>query len=107
MEPETSLPHPQVPVTCPYPQNISPDQRLTLWLVRNFIRFYSEDLFAPRPTPKLEDHPLSGDRDCLLNIFAAALHIAGSSSICNLRTRHAVVTVTHLSWLQDSCHKEI
>ena len=49
----------------------------------------------PRPTPKLEDHPLSATRDFLLNLFAATLHIGGCSSICNLRTRHAVVTGTH------------
>jgi hypothetical protein len=36
-------------------------------------------------------------KDCLFNIFAATLHIAGRSSIRNLRTRHAVVTGTHLS----------
>ena len=45
-------------------------------LFRNKIRFHGEELLAPRPTPKLEDHPLS------------ALH----SSIRNLRARHAVVT---------------
>jgi hypothetical protein len=59
------------------------------------IRFYGE-LLAPRPTPKLEDHPLSDARSCLFNIFAATLHTAGRSSIRNLRTRHAVVTGTHL-----------
>jgi hypothetical protein len=32
-------------------------------------------VLAPRPTPKLEDHPLSAVRDCLFNIFAATLHI--------------------------------
>ena len=42
--------------------------------------------------PNLEDHPLSAVRDCLLNIFAATLHIGGRSSIRNARTRHAVVT---------------
>ena len=26
-------------------------------------------MLAPRPTPKLEDHPLSAVRDCLLNIY--------------------------------------
>jgi hypothetical protein len=54
--------------------------------------FHGEELLAPRPTPKLEDHPLSTVRDCLFNLFAAALHIGGRSSIRNLRTRHAVVT---------------
>jgi hypothetical protein len=32
----------------------------------------------------------------LFNIFAATLHVGGRSSIRNLRTRHAVVTGTHL-----------
>ena len=60
------------------------------------IRFYGEDLLAPRPTPKLENHPLFAVRDCLFNIFAATLHTGGCSSIRNLKTRHAVVTGTHL-----------
>ena len=53
-----------------------------------------EGLLAPRPTPKLEDHPLAV-HDCLFNLFAATLHVGGRSSIRNLRTRHAVVTGTH------------
>ena len=52
-------------------------------------------LLAPRPTPQLEDHPLSAVRDCLFNLFVATLHIGGRSSIRNPRTRHAVVTGTH------------
>ena len=54
-------------------------------------------MLATCPTPKLENHPLSAVRDCLFSIFAATLHIGGRSSIRNLRTRHAVVTETHLS----------
>ena len=61
------------------------------------IRFYGEEFLAPRPTPKLEDHLLPAVRDCLFNIFAATLHIGGFSSIRIPRTRHAVVTGTHLS----------
>jgi hypothetical protein len=57
--------------------------------------FYGDDLLTPRPTPILEENPLSAVRYCLLNLFAAALHIGGRSSIRNLRTRHAVVTDTH------------
>ena len=87
MEPESSLPHSQV---------LSPGPRLSLWMVRNTIRFYGEELLAPRPTPKPENHPLSAVRDCLFNIFAATLHTGGDSSIRNLRTRHAVVTETRL-----------
>jgi hypothetical protein len=30
--------------------------------------FYCDELLAPRPIPKLEDHPLSAVRDSLLNI---------------------------------------
>ena len=62
------------------------------------IRFYDEELLSSRPITKLEDHTLSAVRYCLFNIFAATLHIGGRSSIRNLRTRHALVTVTHLPW---------
>jgi len=34
------------------------------------ICFYGEELLAPCPTPKLEDHPVSAVRDSLFNIFA-------------------------------------
>ena len=118
MEPERSLPHSLVPATCPYPesarcspyphiplpedpshQSISSVPTLPLWIFRNRIRFYGEELLALRPTLKLEDHhPLSAVRDWLFNTFAATLHTEGRSSIRNLRTRHAVVTGTHLSW---------
>ena len=62
--------------------------------------FLRKVLLAPRLTPKVEDHTLSAVHDFLFNIFAATLHIGGRSSLRNLRTRHAVVTGTHLSWLQ-------
>jgi hypothetical protein len=60
MEPEGSLPHSQ-----------EPGSRLCM-VFRNMVIFYGEELLAPRPTPKLEGHPLSAVRDC---IFAATLHI--------------------------------
>jgi len=59
--------------------------------------FHGDELLAPRQNPKMEDHTSSAVLDCLFNIFAATLHIGGRSSIRNLRTRHAVVTGTHLS----------
>ena len=68
-----------------------------MWVFLNKV-FYREALLAPRPTPKLEDHPSSAVRDCLSNLFAATLIIGGRSSIRNLRTRRAVVTGT-----QGSC----
>ena len=76
---------------------ISPDPRLSVWIFHNKIRIYGEELLAPRPNPKLEDHPLSAVHNCLFNIFAATLHIGGCSFIRSLRTRHAMVTGTHLS----------
>jgi len=60
--------------------------------------FYGEELLAPRPTPKLDNHLLPAVRDYLFNIFAVTLHTGDCSFIRNPRTRHAVVTWTHLSW---------
>jgi len=42
-----------------------------MWMFLNKVFFYREELLAPRPTLKLEDHPLSAVRDCLFNLFAA------------------------------------
>jgi hypothetical protein len=55
---------------------ISPGSRL-LVMFRNKLIFYGEELLAPRPIPKLEDHPLSAVRDCLFSIFAAILKSLG------------------------------
>jgi len=71
-----------------------PLKKSRMWVFLNKV-FNREVLLAPRPTPKLEDHPLSAVRDCLFNLFAATLLIGGRSSIRNLRTRHAVVTGNH------------
>jgi len=77
-------------------QRISPDPR-HMYPFRNKANLYGQELLVLRLTPKLEDHTLSVVCDCLLNIFTATLHIGGRSSIRKLRTRHAVVTGTHLS----------
>ena len=47
-------------------QSISRGLRCSVWTFRNKILFYSEELLASRPTPKLEDHPFSVVLDCLL-----------------------------------------
>jgi len=57
-------------------------------MFRNTVIIYDVQLLAPRPTSKLKDHPVSAFRDCVLNIFAATLHVGGRSSTANLRTRH-------------------
>jgi hypothetical protein len=59
------------------------------------IEVHGEELLAPRPTPKLEDHHLSALRACLFNLFAATLQIGGRSSSRHLRRRQAMVTGTH------------
>jgi hypothetical protein len=71
-------------------------------MVHNMTLFCGEEFSESRPTPKMEAHPLSTVRDCLFNILAVTLHAGGHSSICNLRTRHAVVTETHL-WQYHPC----
>jgi len=68
-------------------------------MFHNIVSFYGEELSAPCPAPKLEDHPSSAVHDYLFNISAPTLHIGGHSSIRNLRTHHAVVTGNHLYWL--------
>ena len=65
-------------------------------MYRNKIRFYGEELLAPRPTRKLEDHTLSAVRDCLFDMFATTHHIGDRSYTRKLRSRRAVVTGTHL-----------
>ena len=96
---------PNIPSTrshVPFPlltsyQSIRPSQGLSYWMVRNTKPFYCEELLTPGPTPKLEDHTLSVVRGCLLNIFAAALHIGGRSSNHNLR-------MTMQWWEVHTCH---
>ena len=73
---------------------LSPEQASRMWVFLNKV-FYREGLLAPRPTPKLKDHPSSAVHDCLFNLFAATLLIGSRSSIRNLRTRHAMVIGTH------------
>ena len=58
---------------------LTPEEASRMWVLLN-KGFYREGLLAPRPTPKLEDHPSSAVRDCLFNLFAATLLIGGRSS---------------------------
>jgi hypothetical protein len=55
-------------------QGICPGPRLPMNF-HNKLFFYGEELLAPRPTPNLEDHPLSAVRNWLFNIFEATLNI--------------------------------
>ena len=75
---------------------------LHMYPFHNKASFYGEELLAPRPTPKLEEHPLFALHNCLFNIFTAAFLIGGHFAIHNLRMRHAMVTGTHLWWVERS-----
>ena len=49
-----------------------PEESSRLLVLLN-IGFNKEGLLAPRPTPKLEDHPSEAVRDYLFNLFAHSL----------------------------------
>ena len=70
------------------------EQASRMWVFLNKV-FYREGLLAPRPTPKLEDHPSSAVRACLFNLFAVTFLVGDRSSIRNLRTCDSVVRGTH------------
>jgi len=46
---------------------------------RNHETFLQWGVLSPTPNPKLKDHPLSDNHDCLFNIFAATLHTQRTS----------------------------
>jgi hypothetical protein len=73
---------------------------------RNKLFFNGEELLAPRPTPRLEDHTLSAVRDCLFNIFAATLHSLRPFSHSETSSRHAMVTGTHVGMEWVDAHFE-
>ena len=55
--------------------------------------FYGEGLLAPRPTPKLEDHPSSAVRGCLFNLFTGGGYgegLSGSINAGNFLTSYKV-----------------
>ena len=73
--------------------------RIHKCLCKRFVIWYflRRGVISTSPKPNLEDHSLSAVRECLFNIFAAILHTGGRSSVRSLRTRHAMVTGTHIS----------
>jgi len=60
-------------------------------MVRSVVSLYGEEMWAPRPNLKREDHHVSAAHDCLFSILAAALHIGSNSSVRNLRRRPALL----------------
>jgi hypothetical protein len=75
-----------------YPRNLSRSEASYEFSQQAYF-FYGEELLAPCPTRKLENHPLSAVRDCLFNVFTATLHIwRPSPPSATWRTRHVMVT---------------
>ena len=71
------------------------------------VRFYDEEILSPCPTPKLEEKFLSAVRNHIFIIFEPTIHIGVHSSLPNPRTRHAVVTGTHLTRKVSSILEEM
>jgi hypothetical protein len=69
-------------------------------MFRDIVSFYGEELLAPCPTPKLEDHSLSAVVECLFRI--SQLPSIPRGRIRSLMTRHAVVTDPLM--MQVKCH---
>jgi hypothetical protein len=73
-------------ISCPFsfayviPKNLSESDALRNILYQTF--FYGNELLVPRPTSKLEDHPLSAVRDCLFQIFTATIHVETEDAPC-------------------------
>jgi len=65
--------------------------------------FYGQELLVPRPSPKLEDHPLIGCLRLLIQyICSYPPYLKALSSILNLTTCHAVVTGAHQQGVDES-----
>jgi hypothetical protein len=80
-------------------QSISAGLRLSVYTFRYKIRYYGEELLAPRPTLKLKYHPLSAVCDCLFNIFVTTLHNGGRSFL-SATCRRAMPW-----WEEPACQK--
>ena len=61
--------------------------------------FVIRSVLAPLSTPQSGGNSLLAVHDYLLNMFAAAMHIGGHSSIYTVRMHHFMVTGTYLSWV--------
>ena len=86
-------------------QSISPG-------ARQLYPFLKSEVFTARSCEHLAQPPSWRTTSCRLSTTAysiysqLSLHIGGRSSIRNLRTRHAVLTGTHLSWVKLSLRTE-
>jgi hypothetical protein len=72
--------------------------RLFLRIFRDKDKFSRWGVVSPSSNPQAGGPPLVGCPRLLIQYIR--LHVGGRSSISNLRTRHAVVTGTHLSHAQ-------
>jgi len=88
-EPEGSLPCSQQPANGHYPdlflKTIHPSPRPSITFRKKLI--FGKGLLAPRPTTKLEGHPLTPVRNYLFNILATILNIWRASPPSAIRGR--------------------
>jgi hypothetical protein len=63
--------------------------------------FYGWRLLAPHLTPKLEGHPVGSPQLLIQYVRSYPPYLEGISSICNLRTHHALVTRNPLNMAAD------
>ena len=81
-------------------RRLFPFWKIRSYRVRGLCECFVHDTFLRRavvrisPIPYVKDHPLLTVRYCLFNMFTL---YGGRSSIPNLRTRHEMLTGTHLS----------
>jgi hypothetical protein len=67
--------------------------------LRNMLDFYDEELLVSCPTPKLQDHSLSAICGCLLNAFAATLHMWRPSEDAQCRGDSSQYLYLHIIFL--------
>jgi hypothetical protein len=103
MELEGSLPYSQEPATCTYPEPLLRLPRMISPVTRSVYNTQHNYFFTVGSCHRLAQPPSWRTTPCRLSATVYLIYSelpsisAGRSSIRNLRTRHAVVTGTHLS----------
>jgi hypothetical protein len=71
-----------------------------------WLGLYGDKLLAPRPTPKLEGHPLSAILESLFSIFAATLHPQPEDAPC-LADRNPLIAHCNRPYESDIKHRQV
>ena len=81
-------------------QNISPSHR-PCEMFYNIVSGHSEELLAPHPIPKLEDHPLSVVWNCLFNLDVRTMYFL--DFIIFVQQMHNVCQQLSISYSTATC----